>query len=79
MTDQRPACERCRYFAPDDFETYGGAGVCQRYPPVVLAAGDLIEHHRPWMEPKEWCGEFSPKGTTNIVDEIETELRSEKP
>lgn len=57
-----PTCNTCRAYA----QRTDHGGHCWRHPPQLLAVarpnfeGSLIEAHRPWMEPTEWCLDHVP-------------------
>lgn len=55
-------CSDCIFFEPRE----QSGGWCHRYPPVIVnetyeSGQSQTCQYFPWMEAKEWCGEFKDK------------------
>lgn len=50
-------CGSCRFFLPNkDSNPKDPVGLCRRYPPQVVGAGD--EFTSPVVSDLDWCGEY---------------------
>ena len=62
MSETDELCEYCKYF---------DAGKCRRYPPKVFMIGEAWNAKPTQFFPKvnhdEYCGEFKPKKSSNVV------------
>lgn len=59
VEDWMPKCESCAFF---DCEPKEDIGVCRRYPPIVVPAGDDdFDSVMPITSRTDWCGEFTRK------------------
>jgi len=61
ISDVKPACRDCRYWAPPFTGVPDGAyGDCRRHPPAVDFVGETPMTAWPATHANEWCGEFLP-------------------
>lgn len=55
----KPCCAHCCWFgALPSGDSVGATGYCQRFPPVVVAAGEGTATHFPKVTSDVLCGEY---------------------
>lgn len=68
MTDKR--CENCKF----SDHVYDCVFDCRKNPPVVRVIGDDYRGTWPSIYGNDWCGEFSPKSSSDDTDTKRTEV-----